>query len=110
MDIASNKRTTNFKSLDTIYDAQFLMRYHTVPIQGLRQTVGAHSYAVAILIDQLWDNVPKQLVLYCEKHADSNTQMKIIMNTGVQYLFSNFSDLKDFDPVKEVLRNRNLSN
>ena len=175
MDIASNKRTTNFKSLDTIYDAQFLMRYHTVPIQGLRQTVGAHSYAVAILIDQLWDSVPKQLimaalyhdvpemvlgdipatakwdypevkrafekaeakvmedlgltfmlspkdkarlkmadmlelVLYCEKHADANTQMKIIMNTGVQYLFSNFSDLKDFDPVKEVLRNRNLSN
>lgn len=50
------------KTLLTAWQAQFLLRYHTVPEQMERQTVGAHSYAVCILIDQLWPDSSKQLI------------------------------------------------
>ena len=61
MDTASNR--INYEKIETIYDAQFINRYHTVPLGGLRQTVGAHSYAVVVLLDQLWDNCSKNLLL-----------------------------------------------
>ena len=60
--------TTNIKTLITAWDAQFLIRYHTVPLQTERQTVGAHSYAVAVLIDQLWPDSTKQLILSAMYH------------------------------------------
>lgn len=53
----------NIKTLTTAWDAQFLLRYHTVAMQSERQTVGAHSYAVSILIDQLWPDSTKQLIM-----------------------------------------------
>ena len=152
MDTASNQ--INYEKLETIYDAQFINRYHTVPLGGLRQTVGAHSYAVVVLLDQLWDNCSKnlllsalyhdvpeivlgdipatakwsypdvqkvfkkaeqkvmkdldidfvltdrelnrlkmadmlELVMYCHKLNDSNPRMKLIMQTGVNYLMDN---------------------
>ena len=171
MDTASNQ--INYEKLETIYDAQFINRYHTVPLGGLRQTVGAHSYAVVVLLDQLWDNCSKnlllsalyhdvpeivlgdipatakwsypdvqkvfkkaeqkvmkdldidfvltdrelnrlkmadmlELVIYCHKLNDSNPRMKLIMQTGVNYLMDNYSQLPDFNPVKQVLRKLNL--
>ena len=171
MDTASNQ--INYEKVDTIYDAQFINRYHTVPLGGLRQTVGAHSYAVVVLLDQLWDNCSKnlllsalyhdvpeivlgdipatakwsypdvqkvfkkaeqkimkdldidfvltdrelnrlkmadmlELVMYCHKLNDSNPRMKLIMQTGVNYLMDNYSQLPDFNPVKQVLRKLNL--
>ena len=171
MDTASNQ--INYEKLETIYDAQFINRYHTVPLGGLRQTVGAHSYAVVGLLDQLWDNCSKnlllsalyhdvpeivlgdipatakwsypdvqkvfkkaeqkvmkdldidfvltdrelnrlkmadmlELVMYCHKLNDSNPRMKLIMQTGVNYLMDNYSQLPDFNPVKQVLRKLNL--
>ena len=171
MDTASNQ--INYEKLETIYDAQFINRYHTVPLGGLRQTVGAHSYAVVVLLDQLWDNCSKnlllsalyhdvpeivlgdipatakwsypdvqkafkkaeqkvmkdldidfvltdrelnrlkmadmlELVMYCHKLNDSNPRMKLIMQTGVNYLMDNYSQLPDFNPVKQVLRKLNL--
>ena len=171
MDTASNQ--INYEKLETIYDAQFINRYHTVPLGGLRQTVGAHSYAVVVLLDQLWDNCSKNLllsalyhdvpeivlgdipatakwsypdvqrvfkkaeqkvmkdldiafvltdrelnrlkmadmlesVMYCHKLNDSNPRMKLIMQTGVNYLMDNYSQLPDFNPVKQVLRKLNL--
>ena len=171
MDTASNQ--INYEKLETIYDAQFINRYHTVPLGGLRQTVGAHSYAVVVLLDQLWDNCSKnlllsalyhdvpeiilgdipatakwsypdvqkvfkkaeqkvmkdldidfvltdrelnrlkmadmlELVMYCHKLNDSNPRMKLIMQTGVNYLMDNYSQLPDFSPVKQVLRKLNL--
>ena len=171
MDTANNH--INYEKLETIYDAQFINRYHTVPLGGLRQTVGAHSYAVVVLLDQLWDNCSKnlllsalyhdvpeivlgdipatakwsypdvqkvfkkaeqkvmkdldidfvltdrelnrlkmadmlELVMYCHKLNDSNPRMKLIMQTGVNYLMDNYSQLPDFNPVKQVLRKLNL--
>ena len=171
MDTASNQ--INYEKLETIYDAQFINRYHTVPLGGLRQTVGAHSYAVVVLLDQLWDNCSKnlllsalyhdvpeivlgdipatakwsypevqkafkkaeqkvmkdldiefvltdrelnrlkmadmlELVMYSHKLNDSNPRMKLIMQTGVNYLMDNYSQLPDFNPVKQVLRKLNL--
>ena len=171
MDTASNQ--INYEKLETIYEAQFINRYHTVPLGGLRQTVGAHSYAVVVLLDQLWDNCSKnlllsalyhdvpeiilgdipatakwsypdvqkvfkkaeqkvmkdldidfvltdrelnrlkmadmlELVMYCHKLNDSNPRMKLIMQTGVNYLMDNYSQLPDFNPVKQVLRKLNL--
>jgi 5'-deoxynucleotidase YfbR-like HD superfamily hydrolase len=171
VDTASNQ--INYEKLETIYDAQFINRYHTVPLGGLRQTVGAHSYAVVVLLDQLWDNCSKnlllsalyhdvpeiilgdipatakwsypdvqkvfkkaeqkvmkdldidfvltdrelnrlkmadmlELVMYCHKLNDSNPRMKLIMQTGVNYLMDNYSQLPDFNPVKQVLRKLNL--
>ena len=171
MDTASNQ--INYEKLETIYDAQFINRYHTVPLGGLRHTVGAHSYAVVVLLDQLWDNCSKnlllsalyhdvpeivlgdipatakwsypdvqkvfkkaeqkvmkdldidfvltdrelnrlkmadmlELVMYCHKLNDSNPRMKLIMQTGVNYLMDNYSQLPDFNPVKQVLRKLNL--
>ena len=171
MDTASNQ--INYEKLETIYDAQFINRYHTVPLGGLRQTVGAHSYAVVVLLDQLWDNCSKnlllsalyhdvpeivlgdipatakwsypdvqkvfkkaeqkvmkdldidfvltdrelnrlkmadmvELVMYCHKLNDSNPRMKLIMQTGVNYLMDNYSQLPDFNPVKQALRKLNL--
>ena len=171
MDTASNQ--INYDKIETIYDAQFINRYHTVPLGGLRQTVGAHSYAVVVLLDQLWDNCSKnlllsalyhdvpeivlgdipatakwsypdvqkvfkkaeqkvmkdldidfvltdrelnrlkmadmlELVMYCHKLNDSNPRMKLIMQTGVNYLMDNYSQLPDFNPVKQVLRKLNL--
>ena len=171
MDTASTQ--INYEKLETIYDAQFINRYHTVPLGGLRQTVGAHSYAVVVLLDQLWDNCSKnlllsalyhdvpeivlgdipatakwsypdvqkafkkaeqkvmkdldidfvltdrelnrlkmadmlELVMYCHKLNDSNPRMKLIMQTGVNYLMDNYSQLPDFNPVKQVLRKLNL--
>ena len=171
MDTASNQ--INYEKLETFYDAQFINRYHTVPLGGLRQTVGAHSYAVVVLLDQLWDNCSKnlllsalyhdvpeivlgdipatakwsypdvqkvfkkaeqkvmkdldidfvltdrelnrlkmadmlELVMYCHKLNDSNPRMKLIMQTGVNYLMDNYSQLPDFNPVKQVLRKLNL--
>ena len=58
----------NYDKIETIYDAQFINRYHTVPLGGLRQTVGAHSYAVVVLLDQLWDNCSKSLLLSALYH------------------------------------------
>ena len=66
MDTANNQ--INYERIETIYDAQFINRFHTVPLQGLRQTVGAHSYAVSILLDQLWDNCSKHLILSALYH------------------------------------------
>ena len=66
MDTASNG--INYEKIETIYDAQFINRYHTVPLGGLRQTVGAHSYAVVVLLDQLWDNCSKNLLLSALYH------------------------------------------
>jgi 5'-deoxynucleotidase YfbR-like HD superfamily hydrolase len=171
VDTANNR--LNYEKLETIYDAQFINRYHTVPLGGLRQTVGAHSYAVVVLLDQLWDNCSKnlllsalyhdvpeivlgdipatakwsypdvqkafkkaeqkvmkdldidfvltdreinrlkmadmlELVMYCHKLNDSNPRMKLIMQTGVNYLMDNYSQLPDFSPVKQVLRKLNL--
>jgi len=171
VDTANNH--INYEKLETIYDAQFINRYHTVPLGGLRQTVGAHSYAVVVLLDQLWDNCSKnlllsalyhdvpeivlgdvpatakwsypevqkafkkaeqkvmkdldidfvltdrelnrlkmadmlELVMYCHKLNDSNPRMKLIMQTGVNYLMDNYSQLPDFNPVKQVLRKLNL--
>ena len=171
MDTANNQ--VDYEKLETIYDAQFINRYHTVPLGGLRQTVGAHSYAVVVLLDQLWDNCSKQLILsalyhdvpeivlgdipatakwshpelqkafkkaeekvskelgidfvlttkelnrlkmadmlelvmYCHKLNDSNPRMKLIMQTGVNYLMDNYSQLPDFKPVKQVLRQLRL--
>jgi len=166
VDTASNQ--INYDKIETIYDAQFINRYHTVPLGGLRQTVGAHSYAVVVLLDQLWDNCSKslllsalyhdvpeivlgdipatakweypevkkafkkaedkvakdlginfvlteretnrlkmadmlELVMYCHKLNDSNPRMKLIMQTGVNYLMDNYSQLSDFEPVRQVL-------
>ena len=163
----------NYDKIETIYDAQFINRYHTVPLGGLRQTVGAHSYAVVVLLDQLWDNCSKnlllsalyhdvpeivlgdipatakwsypdvqkvfkkaeqkvmkdldidfvltdrelnrlkmadmlELVMYCHKLNDSNPRMKLIMQTGVNYLMDNYSSLSDFEPVRQVLRHLKL--
>ena len=171
MDTANNH--IDYEKLETIYDAQFINRYHTVPLGGLRQTVGAHSYAVVVLLDQLWDNCSKnlllsalyhdvpeivlgdipatakwsypevqkafkkaeqkvmkdldidfvltdrelnrlkmadmlELVMYCHKLNDSNPRMRLIMQTGVNYLMDNYSQLPDFNPVKQVLRKLNL--
>ena len=171
MDTANNQ--VDYEKLETIYDAQFINRYHTVPLGGLRQTVGAHSYAVVVLLDQLWDNCSKQLILsalyhdvpeivlgdipatakwshpelqkafkkaeekvskelgidfvlttkelnrlkmadmlelvmYCHKLNDSNPRMKLIMQTGANYLMDNYSQLPDFKPVKQVLRQLRL--
>jgi len=171
VDTANNQ--VDYEKLETIYDAQFINRYHTVPLGGLRQTVGAHSYAVVVLLDQLWDNCSKQLILsalyhdvpeivlgdipatakwshpelqkafkkaeekvskelgidfvlttkelnrlkmadmlelvmYCHKLNDSNPRMKLIMQTGVNYLMDNYSHLPDFKPVKQVLRQLRL--
>jgi len=171
VDTANNH--IDYEKLETIYDAQFINRYHTVPLGGLRQTVGAHSYAVVVLLDQLWDNCSKnlllsalyhdvpeivlgdvpatakwsypevqkafkkaeqkvmkdldidfvltdrelnrlkmadmlELVMYCHKLNDSNPRMKLIMQTGVNYLMDNYSQLPDFNPVKQVLRKLNL--
>ena len=168
------KTTTNIKTLMTAWDAQFLLRFHTVAIQAERQTVGAHSYAVSILIDQLWPDSSKQLimaalyhdvpemvlgdipatakwafpevlqafekaekkvmddlglsfvltpeeknrlkmadmlelVLYSHRHSAGSEQMKVIMHTGINYLYKKFSDLPDFAPVNAVLVHHNLS-
>ena len=62
------KTTPNIKTLMTAWDAQFLIRYHTVPLQTERQTVGAHSYAVSVLLDQLWPDSSKQLILSALYH------------------------------------------
>ncbi len=62
------RTTTNIKTLMTVWDAQFTLRYHTVPMQAERQTVGAHSYAVSILIDQLWPDSSKQLIMAALYH------------------------------------------
>lgn len=164
----------NIKTLMTAWDAQFLLRYHTVAMQAERQTVGAHSYAVSILIDQLWPDSSKQLimaalyhdvpevilgdipatakwsypeiqqaferaekkvmddlelsfvltpeeknrlkmadtlelVLYSHRHSNQSEQMKVIMHTGINYLYKKFSDLPDFAPVNRVLVHHNLS-
>lgn len=171
MDTVSNQ--INYDKIETIYDAQFINRYHTVPLGGLRQTVGAHSYAVVVLLDQLWDNCSKnlllsalyhdvpeivlgdvpatakweypeikeafkkaedkvskhlginfvltkreinrlkmadmlELVMYCHKLNDSNPRMKLIMQTGVNYLMDHYSQLPDFEPVRQVLRHLKL--
>ena len=55
--------TSQIKTLTTVWDAQFLLRHHTVANQSERQTVGAHSYAVSVLIDQLWPDSTKQLIM-----------------------------------------------
>ena len=55
--------TPNIKTITTAWEAQFIMRYHTAPMQFERQTVGAHSYAVSILIDQLWPDSSKQIIM-----------------------------------------------
>ena len=171
MDTVSNQ--INYDKIETIYDAQFINRYHTVPLGGLRQTVGAHSYAVVVLLDQLWNNCSKnlllsalyhdvpeivlgdvpatakweypeikeafkkaedkvakhlginfvltkreinrlkmadmlELVMYCHKLNDSNPRMKLIMQTGVNYLMDHYSQLPDFEPIRQVLRHLKL--
>ena len=171
MDTVSNQ--INYDKIETIYDAQFINRYHTVPLGGLMHTVVAHSYAFVVLLDQLWDNCSKslllsalyhdvpeivlgdipatakweypeikkafkkaedkvakdlginfvlteretnrlkmadmlELVMYCHKLNDSNPRMKLIMQTGVNYLMDNYSSLSDFEPVRQVLRHLKL--
>lgn len=56
------------KTISAVWDAQFLLRYHTVAMQSERQTVGAHSYAVSVLIDQLWPDSSKQLIMAALYH------------------------------------------
>ena len=167
------KTIPNTKTLATVWDAQFLLRYHTVANQSERQTVGAHSYAVSVLIDQLWPDSTKQLiiaalyhdvpeiilgdipatakwaypeiqqafekaekkvfddlglifvlspeeklrlkmadmlelVLYTHRHSQGSDQMKMIMHSGINYLYQKFSDEPDFVPVKKVLAHYNL--
>ena len=60
--------TQKFKTISSVWDAQFLLRYHTVAMQSERQTVGAHSYAVSVLIDQLWPDSSKQLIMAALYH------------------------------------------
>jgi 5'-deoxynucleotidase YfbR-like HD superfamily hydrolase len=165
--------TSQIKTLTTVWDAQFLLRYHTVANQSERQTVGAHSYAVSVLIDQLWPDSTKQLimaalyhdvpeiilgdipatakwaypeiqqafekaekkvfddlglifvltpeeksrlkmadmlelVLYTHRHSQGSDQMKMIMHSGINYLYEKFSSQKDFQPIKKVLAHYNL--
>ena len=49
-----------------------------------------------------------ELVMYCHKLNDSNPRMKLIMQTGVNYLMDNYSSLSDFEPVRQVLRHLKL--
>ena len=167
------KTIPNTKTLATVWDAQFLLRYHTVANQSERQPVGAHSYAVSVLIDQLWPDSTKQLiiaalyhdvpeiilgdipatakwaypeiqqafekaekkvfddlglifvlspeeklrlkmadmlelVLYTHRHSQGSDQMKMIMHSGINYLYQKFSDEPDFLPVKQVLAHYNV--
>lgn len=162
------------KTISAVWDAQFLLRYHTVAMQSERQTVGAHSYAVSVLIDQLWPDSSKQLimaalyhdvpeiilgdipatakweypeiqqafekaeqkvfkelgltfvltpeeerrlkmadmlelVLYAKRHSGGNPQMKKIMESGVEYLYSKFVDDEEFKPVEAVLNHNSLT-
>jgi 5'-deoxynucleotidase YfbR-like HD superfamily hydrolase len=50
-----------------------------------------------------------ELVLYSHRHSNQSDQMKVIMHTGINYLYKKFSDLDDFEPVNKVLTHYNLS-
>lgn len=154
-------------TLLTAWEAQFILRYHTSPIQSERQTVGAHSYAVSVLVDQLWPDASKQvilaalyhdvpelilgdipatakwdypelkkafekaeakvmkdlqlefnlspeekrmlkmadmleLVLYSSRHLHLQ-DMEAIMESGISYLWDNYSEFPEFKPVEKVL-------
>lgn len=155
------------KTLFTAWEAQFILRYHTSPIQAERQTVGAHSYAVSVLIDQLWPDCSKQvilaalyhdvpelilgdipatakwdypqlksafekaeaqvmkdlqlefnlspeekrmlkmadmleLVMYAGRHIHLHN-MKYVMESGVNYLYENYSEFPEFEAVEKVI-------
>ena len=50
-----------------------------------------------------------ELVLYSHRHSNQSEQMKVIMHTGINYLYKKFSDNSDFKPVNRVLVHHNLS-
>jgi len=43
--------------------AGYIKRYHTVPTVGDSQTVSAHSWGVATLINEIWPDASKQVLL-----------------------------------------------
>lgn len=43
--------------------AGYIKRYHTVPTIGDSQTVSAHSWGVATLINEIWPDATKQVLL-----------------------------------------------
>ena len=50
-----------------------------------------------------------ELVLYSHRHSAGSEQMKVIMHTGINFLYKKFSDLPDFAPINAVLVHHNLS-
>lgn len=62
------KTTLNFKRLETSWNAQFISRFHTVASLHPKQTVGSHSFGVAILINELWEDTTKNLIMAALYH------------------------------------------
>ena len=62
MDKQECKTTLNIERLETSWNAQFVSRFHTVASLNPKQTVGSHSYGVAILINELWADASKELL------------------------------------------------
>jgi 5'-deoxynucleotidase YfbR-like HD superfamily hydrolase len=49
--------------IGTVRKAAYIKRFHTVPTVGESQTVGAHSWGVATLLNELWPHSSKGLLL-----------------------------------------------
>ena len=62
MDNQECKTTLNIERLETSWNAQFVSRFHTVASLHPKQTVGSHSYGVAILVNELWADASKELL------------------------------------------------
>ena len=62
MDKQECKTTLNIERLETSWNAQFVSRFHTVASLNPKQTVGSHSYGVAILVNELWADASKELL------------------------------------------------
>lgn len=54
---------TQLNRIQPLRKAGYIKRYHTVPTVGDSQTVSAHSWGVATLINEIWPDATKQVLL-----------------------------------------------
>lgn len=61
--ISTTDKPPLLERMQTVRSAAYIKRFHTVPTVGDSQTVSAHSWGVATLLNEVWPDASKQLIL-----------------------------------------------
>ena len=63
----------NYARIKYLRNAAYIKRFHTVPAIGESQTVSAHSWGVATLLNELFEDSSKELILAALYHDVAET-------------------------------------